>query len=165
MRKGTIVVPSIAVALFALAVLTGEGQEAAAYDQFSAPLTVFDDCDYHCRDCSVGTDEKHDIVVHYSENEHEAQHLETCNPGSCSSHTCGASFAARSDSASLRYVVEPDASGSSLAVLVAHDPEHLNLNLERRALQVYCAGGEIVASIPLSDQQLAEIQRATNGLR
>lgn len=92
-------------------------------------------------------------MVHYSTNEHEAQHLETCQPGGCSSHEYGVSFASSVQASGREFTVMPDAPGAVIAALMETDPDHVKYNAERGALQFYCQSGQVIASIPLSSEQ------------
>jgi hypothetical protein len=61
----------------------GVAREAAADPLLDVPFTHAGDCAYECRTCQRG--DNHDIVESVTRNAQSA-HLETCNPGGCSSH-------------------------------------------------------------------------------
>jgi hypothetical protein len=86
-------VPSALAGGLVISVMPIAPKQFAAHELSASPLILATGCSYHCRDCGTQTEDKHDIVVHATTNEHEAQHLENCGPGSCDSHDCGMSFA------------------------------------------------------------------------
>jgi hypothetical protein len=158
----SVAVPGAAALVLGLILVRPERSEASTRPLYTVPLALSDGCDYHCRECGTVSDPKHDIVVHYSTNDHKSAHLENCNAGSCSLHTCGQSFASISGEVGPREVIALNASGIEMAKLARNDPANIRLNSERQALQVYCDKGEIVANIPLSDEQLAEFHRSVS---
>ncbi len=110
------------------------------------------DCDYHCRECG---DNKHDIVVHHSQNNSKSSHLETCNVGSCSSHSCG-----DDDDGGEQFPIGAlwdairSADVTGIELLIAANPDALDFNAERAAVQFRCTEGRLVASLPLREDQI-----------
>lgn len=108
-------------------------------------LAAADGCKYHCRECGVGL---HDIVVHAETNEHSSAHLETCNPGSCESHSCGETLLA----AELWGRVRNGTSKDIQRMLDQH-PGRIYYNSARQAVQMTCDQGTLIASLPLTLEQ------------
>lgn len=109
-------------------------------------------CEYHCRDCGAN---KHDIVQHVSTNEHKSSHLETCNPGTCDSHSCGGgAVSVRIDSLWNRLLASDI---EAVQDLLVEEPGRLRFNRERKSLQLLCPLGTVVANLPLHESVAAAL--------
>lgn len=115
-------------------------------------------CTYTCRECvgpPTSTAECHDIVTS-TDNHHKSSHLENCNEGSCSKHSCGNAAMA---SAADVWKTARNARGRELLALVASDTVRIRFNQKRGALQLYCDTGALIASLPLTGPQVGELSR------
>lgn len=143
----------VSVPAVLLLVLSSPASSAYADELITAPLGAFvGDCEYHCRSC--GSD-KHDIVVHHSQNNHESSHLENCTTGSCTSHDCNESLASV-----LQHLWTEiqQSDGAQLQAILERHAEIAEYNETRAAVQFRCAAGSIVASLPLTDRQAASLE-------
>jgi hypothetical protein len=151
---------SSALALGAIAVLLGSSSSSALFASSTDTFRLMEGCSYHCRDCSTETATKHDIVTHYSNNQHWAAHLENCTSGSCDGHNCSTIPEGSDEELSSERMIEVslESDAEHLAELIAQHPSRVMFNSERQALQLYCVRGEIVASLPLADGIAAELE-------
>lgn len=146
---GTVVATALAIGLG----LSARSNAAYADALVTAPLGAFvDGCTHHCRTC--GTD-KHDIVVHYSQNNHSSSHLENCNTGSCSSHSCNESLAS---SVQDLWSDVQRSDGTQLREILQRHSDVAEYNEERAAVQFRCSAGNIVASLPLTPRQVEALE-------
>ena len=147
-----------ALALLAMVVgglLTLDASGAAADPLLDLPFTGTTGCDYQCRPCGEEND-GHDIVQGVLRNA-TAPHLENCSPGNCSSHVCGVEVAQTEEIEELWFAVR-EAQGEHLRELLAKHEEIAYYNDERDAVQVRGCNGTVLASIPLSDEQVALLE-------
>lgn len=146
---GTVLAAALVIGLG----LSGRANAAHADALVTEPLGAFvDGCTHHCRSC--GTD-KHDIVVHYSQNNHSSSHLENCNTGSCSSHSCNESLAS---SLQELWTDVQSSNGTQLREILQRHSEVAEYNEERAAVQFRCTAGNIVASLPLTPRQVESLE-------
>ena len=127
--------------------LTGAPQPGAADPILDAPFgNVSIACEWHCRSCGA---ELHDIVVHKSHNPHDANHLETCNPGTCASHACGG----RGGHLAEIWGVLRTGDVESIREVLAANSQWASYNRSRQAVQITCEAGSLIASFPLTLDQ------------
>jgi hypothetical protein len=143
----------IAMAAGAVAMLA-TARPGQADQLVRAPILALEtgaDCKYYCRSCGTA---KHDIVTAVDTNA-ESSHLENCNAGECSAHDCG------SEALAIRveklWTQMQDASGEELADILASNADIAVYNPDRSAVQMNCKAGNIVASLPLTTEQVAEL--------
>ncbi|MBK8248386.1 MAG: hypothetical protein IPK85_13405 [Gemmatimonadetes bacterium] len=133
-------------------ILAGATSTADASDLRTLPwVGLQEPCEFLCRSC--GTD-KHDIVQ-ATENKHKSSHLENCNTGECTSHeTC--------DLVSKRleelWPLLNNQKGDRLRQLVSRHADVLAFNAARGSIQVRCTKGELIANLPLTDDQRASLE-------
>lgn len=132
--------------LFILLVSASYATSGRADPILDAPFVLSSDgCKYHCRSC--GTD-RHDIVVHAETNESQSAHLENCGPGSCEAHACGESLVEGE-----LWMAARKGTASEITRLLASNPERIQYNRIRQAIQITCEAGTLIASLPLTESQ------------
>lgn len=146
---------TLGLGLVALLALVSRPQQATAAEDFiRTPLGAWQEgCDYQCRECG---DNKHDIVVGVN-NDATSSHLENCNVGDCTSHSCNITFL-EVDRVSDLWDRLTTAGGADVEQLVDTNRDMLFLNAERRSVQFYCAKGLLIANLPLSERQRSDLQ-------
>jgi len=133
------------VAVIAMPYATTRASAAAPI--LSAPMAWGEGCTYHCRSCGSNP-AYHDVVVHVSQNNDQSSVLEDCNAGSCYYHECGGPEEPHGE-----FVFSPETSGEDVLELMRLKPNQVKYNAERKAIQLYCEEGVIVASLPVSTAQ------------
>jgi hypothetical protein len=130
---------------------TAHPGQAADNSLTRAPMGSFrtEGCTYYCRSCGKNL---HDIVTAVDTNA-DANHLENCNAGECSAHSCGSARLA--PRVRQLWVDVQDAQGADLTALLERNADIAYYNEDRSAIQMHCAEGNIIASLPLSDKQNA----------
>ncbi len=142
---------ALGTAVLVTASLIGTARSGAADPILDSPFGVVDPaCSYQCRECT--TPGYHDIVVNADPkmNTASSAHLENCNFGSCESHGCGETLAAGELWQAVR-----NGDGQQIRQLLAANPEQLYYNAGREAVQITCTEGNLIASLPLTERQLA----------
>ena len=140
------------VAVIAGTVAAGATSTADASDLRTLPwVGLQEPCEFLCRSCGP---DKHDIVQ-ATENKHKSSHLENCNTGACSSHeTC--------DLVSQRledlWPLISSQKGDRLQQLVRKHSDVLAFNAARGSIQVRCTKGELIANLPLTEEQRASLE-------
>lgn len=148
LSKGSARLLAILAMFFGVFALESTGSRvAAASGNERTSLGAFVDggCTHECRSCG---DNKHDIVVAVT-NHHSSSHLENCNTGSCSSHTCGETLRVQE-----AWTLALAAEGKELIQLMDKYRDIATYNEDRHSLQLRCDKGTLVASLPLSASQI-----------
>jgi hypothetical protein len=146
-----------AMAISATAALGLGPRQVAADPLLDTPFGRVGDCTYQCRKCGGEDEEKHDIVVGTKSNA-QSSHLETCNPGTCAAHACDADQLPSGGLGALWFEVREAQDGSRLRELLREHREVAYYNPARDAVQVRGCNGSVMASIPLSDAQVALLE-------
>jgi hypothetical protein len=126
--------------------------EAEADPLLDLPFTS-GGCTYHCRECGF---EKHDIVVAVTSNA-TSSHLETCGPGTCDGHKCKTTLVDAGGVGEVWFDVR-EADGRELREILRRHSDVAFYNEQRDAVQIRGCDGNVMASIPLSAEQVALLE-------
>ena len=126
--------------------------EAEADPLLDLPFTSAG-CAYYCRPCSGG---RHDIVVGVKSNA-SSSHLETCGPGTCDAHKCATILVDAGGVGEVWFDVR-EADGRELREILRRHADVAFYNDARNAVQIRGCDGNVMASIPLSAEQVALLE-------
>jgi hypothetical protein len=144
---------AVALAVVSVGVST-QPRQAMADPLLDAPFTTpSSGCTYFCRSCGEG---KHDIVVGVKSNA-SSSHLETCTAGQCGWHSCEVDHELVSTMSELWFAARGE-DDERLRELLRENRKVAYVNPERHAVQVKGCNGDVLASIPLSDEQVAFLE-------
>ena len=110
-------------------------------------------CTYYCQSCGDGF---HKIIVAVASNA-ASYHLETCNEGECAWHGCDVDNVLVSTMSEMWFAAR-DEDDERLRELLTEHREIAYLNAARQAVQIKGCNGDVLASIPLSDEQVALLE-------
>lgn len=133
-------------------------REAGADPLLDLPFGAATGCTYQCRECgTMEQDPRHDIVVG-TKNNAQSSHLETCNKGTCDAHACDVDQRPVAELGALWFEVREARDAGRLREVLREHGEMAFYNPVRDAVQVRGCGGSVLASIPLSAEQVALLE-------
>jgi hypothetical protein len=146
---------AVALAVVSVGIST-QPRRAMADPLLDAPFTTPpSDCTYYCRPCG-GRDGFHEIIWSVNSNA-SSSHLENCSAGQCGWHNCEIDHVLVSTMSEMWFAARGE-DDERLRELLQENREVAYVNPERHAVQVKGCNGDVLASIPLSDEQVALLE-------